>query len=131
MSQESITDTAIRQIYRVIEDYEVSNTNPFSVTAGEVFHVSEKYDFWNNNPDWIWIWCTDQHGRNGWVPKNLINLHADGTKGTARYSYAATELGVVVDNELVAEKEESGWVWCINKQGESGWVPLENVTLLS
>ena len=127
MSKENIISTEPRQTHRVNADYKVSNTNPFSVTTGEVFQVSEKSDFWNNNPHWIWIWCTDQHGRSGWVPKNLIDFHADGMKGIARYSYAATELAVVVGDELIAEKEESGWIWCKNKQGESGWVPLENV----
>ena len=127
MSQKSIVSTGQQQTYRVIADYKVSNTNPFSVTTGEVFQVSEKLDTWNNNPRWIWIWCTDQHERSGWVPIIVIDLIAVGTKGTAAYSYAATELTVVIGDELAAEKEESGWVWCVNKQSESGWVPLENL----
>ena len=128
MSQESIISTDKQQIYRVIADYKVSNTNPFSVTIGEFFQVSEKSDFWNNNPDWVWIWCTDQHGRSGWVPKNAIKFDTESTKGTAQYFYAATELTVVATDELVGEREESGWAWCLNKQGERGWVPLENLT---
>ena len=128
MSQESTVNNEWQQTYFVIADYKISNLNPFAVTIGEVFRVSEKTDSWNNNPLWIWIWCTDQHGRSGWVPKNAIDLRANGTQGSARYSYAATELTVVVGDELVTEQEESGWVWCVNKQGERGWVPLENLT---
>lgn len=131
MSQDSTISTGQQQRYRVTTGYKASNTDPFTVTIGEVFQVSEKFDTWNNNPQWIWIWCTDQHEKSGWVPKTAIHFNTDGKTGTTRYSYAATELTVVIGEELIATQEESGWVWCMNRRRESGWVPLENLALLA
>jgi hypothetical protein len=44
--------------------------------------------------------------------------------------YEATELSVSVDEKLVVTgEEESGWVWCTNQTGQSGWVLWDNVRL--
>jgi hypothetical protein len=109
--------------YRVIADYQTEYPDPISVSAGETFQVSEKTDFWNGNPDWVWVWCTDLRGKQGWVPKTLIHFNADGTTGTARVPYSARELTITTGEELVAEQEESGWLWSTNEQGQNGWVP--------
>ena len=113
---------------RVITDHQALYTDPISVKAGEPLTISEKVDYWNGNPDWIWVWCTDARGKSGWVPKGLIDVHADGTIGIARYDYTATELTVAVRDELVVGREESGWLWCTNSQAKSGWVPADHVT---
>ncbi len=113
--------------YRVIADYQAEFPDPISVSAGETFQVSEKVEFWNDNPDWVWIWCTDQRGKQGWVPKNVISFNSDGRTGTSLSAYSAREHTVAVGEELVAHQEESGWLWCTNGQGASGWVPLEYV----
>ena len=76
----------------------------------------------------MWIWCTDQRGKSGWVPKDGIDFHANSTIGIARYDYAATELTVAVGDELVVEREESGWLWCTDQRGKSGWIPAAHVT---
>lgn len=115
----------------VTKDYQSSNLNPIAVVAGEPFQVSEKKDFWDNNPDWIWVWCTDQRGKSAWVPKTIIHMDVDGKTGTTRTPYNATELTVVVGDELVVEQEESGWLWCVDQRGKYGWVPLAHVRWLT
>jgi len=117
--------------YRVIADYQAEFPDPISVSAGETFQVSEKVSLWNDNPDWIWTWCTNQRGKSGWVPKNVISHNSDSRTAIARSTYSARELTVAVGEELVAHQEESGWLWCTNQQGEWGWVPLEHVTSLA
>src|ERR1700737_1800209 len=104
------------RMYRVIVDYQASYPDPLSMRAGETLEISEKVDYWNGNPDWMWVWCTDQRGKSGWVPKGGIKFHANNTTGIARYEYAATELTVAVGDELVVEREESGWLWCTDHQ---------------
>lgn len=116
------------RMYQVIADYQALYPDPLSVMAGEPLHISERVEYWNENPDWMWIWCTDQRGKSGWVPKDAIDFHASGTTGTARYDYMAVELTVSVGEELVGEREESGWLWCTNQQGKSGWVPADHLT---
>lgn len=115
------------RICRVTADHQASYPDPISMEAGEIVDISDKVDDWNGNPNWVWIWCTDQRGKSGWVPKAWIDLNADGKTGTARYDYAATELTIAVGDELVVEGEGSGWLWCTNRQGKSGWVPADNV----
>jgi hypothetical protein len=116
---------------RVIADYQAENPDPITVAAGETFQISKNVFYWKDNPDWMWIWCTDQRGKSGWVPRTAIEFRSDDTTGNACYTYCATELTVVIGEELLVTQEESGWFWCINRQGKSGWVPLDHVTLLS
>jgi len=115
------------RICQVIADYQSSSSDPISVSFGEPLAISEKVDHWNGNPNWIWIWCTDQREKSGWVPKDCIEFNTNGTTGIARYSYTAIELIVVAGERLVVEREKSGWLWCTNKQGKSGWVPADHV----
>lgn len=122
-------DTFLRRC-RVTKDYQASNIDPFSVQAHELFDVSDKVDFWNGNPDWIWIWCTDQRGKSGWVSKKMIHMHSDNITASTSSAYSALELTVVTGDELGIVEEEGGWLWCINQQGNCGWVPLEHVMVL-
>ena len=112
---------------RVITDYQAFYPDPIAVSAGESFTVSEHVEIWRGNPQWTWIWCTDQRGKSGWVPKANMAFNANGTSGTARFDYAATELTGAVGDVLVIEREESGWLWCTNQEGKSGWIPLDHV----
>ena len=126
-STHSTTNEQPRKCW-VIADHQASYPDPISVKAGERLTISEKVDYWNGNPDWVWIWCTDARGKSGWVAKRLIDVHADGTTGIVRYDYTATELTVAIGDELIVEREESGWLWCTNFRGKSGWVPADHVT---
>ncbi len=122
------TTTGQARKCRVIIDYQALYPDPISMRAGEPLTISEKVDYWNGNPDWVWVWCTDARGKSGWVPKVLIDVHSEGRTGIARYDYTATELTVTVGDELVVEREESGWLWCTDSQGKNGWVPADHVT---
>lgn len=115
---------------RVIKDYQISSIDPFSVQANELFDVSEKIDFWNGNSDWIWIWCTDQRGKSGWVPKNRMHINSDNITAITSSIYSALELTVAAGDELKVTEEESGWLWCVDRRGNHGWVPLEHVIWL-
>ena len=58
--------------YRVIADHQALYPDPLSVEAGELLIISEKVDYWNDNLNWVWIWCTDARGKTGWVPADHI-----------------------------------------------------------
>jgi uncharacterized protein YgiM (DUF1202 family) len=112
---------------RVAKDYQAEFPDPIAVDAGEAFTVSQRTSAWENNPAWIWVWCTDQRGKSGWVPKNIIQMDADGQTGTTPAAYNARELTVTADQELTIEHEESGWFWCCDQQGRRGWIPLSHI----
>jgi hypothetical protein len=42
-------------------------------------------------------------------------------------AYDATELSVIISEELTILDEESGWFWCRHEDGRLGWVPKECV----
>ena len=44
-----------------------------------------------------------------------------------RSDYDATELSVRVGEELLIQREESGWLLCENRAGQRGWVPANVV----
>lgn len=111
---------------RVVKDYQAEFPDPIAVEAGEAFTVSERTSAWENNPAWIWVWCTNQRGESGWVPKNIIQMDTDGQTGTTHTAYNARELTVTAGQELNIEHEESGWFWCRDQQGKRGWVPISH-----
>ena len=111
----------------VIKDYQAEFLDPIVVEAGEPFTVSEQTSTWDNNPAWIWLWCTNQRGKSGWVPKNIIQPQSDDQTGITHTSYDARELSVTAGQELNIELEESGWFWCRNQQGKQGWVPISHI----
>ncbi len=121
------TDSAAERICRVTQDYRAEYTDPISVEAGEPFVVSKKTSAWNKNPEWIWVWCIDRRGKSGWVPKNIIQMAANGKTGTTHVAYNATEFTVSSGQELTVEQEESGWFWCRDQSGRRGWVPISHV----
>lgn len=116
---------------RVTKDYQAEFADPIAVEAGETFVVSERTSTWEDNPAWVWLWCTDQRGKSGWVPKNIIQMNADGQTGTTLAAYNARELTVTAGQELRIEQEESGWFWCCDQQGKYGWVPISHMTAVS
>lgn len=112
----------MNKVYWVRSDYQAQYPDPIHMQAGDEIEVSDKQDLWDKRPEWVWVWCTNRQGKSGWVPKGYFAQH--GTTGTALRDYAATELTVHAGEEVAVEQEESGWAWCTNSQGQSGWVPL-------
>jgi hypothetical protein len=97
------------------------------VEAGEAFAVSDNISAWENNPTWLWVWCTDPRGKSGYVPNTIIHRDADRQTGTTAVAYNARELTVTVGQELTIEDEESGWFWCCDQEGKRDWVPISHI----
>lgn len=113
----------IRTKYHVIKAYRSSNADPISLRKDDAIRVGREYD---GDPEWQdWIWCENQTGKGGWVPRNLIAIR--GSKGTAREDYCACELCVQRGETLNAIEVLNGWVRAQRSNGETGWVPLRNL----
>ncbi|HKV85892.1 MAG TPA: SH3 domain-containing protein, partial [Ktedonobacterales bacterium] len=87
--------------------------------------VSDRVDRWRENPEWLWIWCTDARGKSGWVPAGAIERR--GATGLGSRDYSAVELSVTAGEALTVEEELSGWLLCATDDGRRGWVPLDCV----
>lgn len=119
--------TDSERICRVAKDYQAEFADPIAVEAGEAFTVDERTDVWENNLAWIWVWCTNQREKSGWVPKKIIQMDPDSQTGTTQVAYNARELTVTAGQELIIKQEESGWFWCCDQQGKCGWVPISHM----
>ena len=117
------TEIDRRQICRVISEYQSAYPVPLVISAGEELTISEKESSWSG-----WVWCTNRDGKSRWVPEKYVERK--GNTCIALYNYEAIELSVSVGEELIMGKEESGWIWCTNQEGQSGWVPADNVEKL-
>jgi uncharacterized protein YgiM (DUF1202 family) len=107
----------------VIADYRSQYTEPCAFHEGEELAVGEKESEWPG-----WVWCTNRAGESRWVPEKYVER--TGNACVMIRDYEATELSVNVGEVLaITGEEESEWVWCTNQAGQSGWVPLDNVSV--
>jgi len=108
---------------RVISEYQSPYSDPLVIKAGEQLAIGEKESEWSG-----WVWCTNQNGKSRWVPEKYVQRQGD--TALALRGYEATELTVSVGEELTLGEQESGWIWCTNQEGQSGWVPADHVRKL-
>ncbi len=70
---------------------------------------------------------TNDAGVNGWVPRRFLS--GSGPERTALRPYDTSTLdparGEVL--EVVETDVESGWLWCRDPQGRTGWFPIRQL----
>jgi mannitol-1-/sugar-/sorbitol-6-/2-deoxyglucose-6-phosphatase len=95
--------------------------SPIRLEPGETFSVGQRDDEW---PAFVFV--TKSSGE-GWVPKRILEQTADDGRYTLRpgFSYDTTELDADPGDVLqVVETDlSSGWLWCENSSGITGWIP--------
>jgi hypothetical protein len=105
--------------------YQAAYADPITMRSGEPLLFEGKEDNWQG---WTWLWCTNQSGKSGWVPQNYVLQLESGY--LARCDYNAIELSVQTGEILEISQAESGWLWCTNQSGQSGWVPIMHLVIL-
>jgi hypothetical protein len=100
----------------VIKSYTRAYPDPLVVRAGDLLSVERRDTEWDG-----WLWCVRSDGNAGWVPEAYLDL--SGPSGRMRRDYDARELTVTEGERVMVEFEQSGWFWCANSSGESGWIP--------
>lgn len=110
--------------FRVIEPHHASYPHPFSAPKGERLRFERRQSEWDG-----WIWCTNSLGQSGWVPETWVTLEAESC--ILERDYNAAELSVGRGETIAVEFVESGWAWATKEDGESGWVPLDNLDPLA
>ena len=98
---------------------------PFRAEKGELVLGEERPTLWEG-----WLYCTNFAGIKGWVPRNYL-VKVVGKLGEYQFirSYNAIEITAFEGESVEFKESESGWAWVINKNGEEGWIPLENLNL--
>jgi len=103
--------------YIVIKSHNASYPDPIVFSKGEKIKKSNRESEWEG-----WVWCTAEDGRSGWVPERLLSDL--GENAISLRGFSARELSVEEGQKLQMMEVESGWGWCRNESGETGWVPL-------
>ena len=75
-----------------------------------------------------WLWCTDESGKCGWIPREWLTINGD--SATLVRDYSATELTVSEGEILIIVLEESGWVLCEHPTAGMGWLPSKTITII-
>jgi uncharacterized protein YgiM (DUF1202 family) len=130
MDQDSVPDmdqsaTPQSRRRRVVSPHQALVADILHLRAHEQVQISEKVSLWNERADQVWIWCSDQRGNSGWVPLSYLDIDQSRRHGELLRDYTSAELSVNSGELLSVETTESGWAWCTNALGRSGWVPLE------
>lgn len=107
----------------ILHPHTATYASPIKITIGEEVAVDHED---TDNPGWVW--CTDNRGKSGWVPKSILDFSFNGANARAFEDYDAIELTVRRGESVKILEEESGWFWCENAEGQHGWVPKECVT---
>lgn len=112
--------------YKVVKDYVSPYPEPLIFKKGEKVLPGKEY---TDNPNWQnWIWCEGQSNKKAWVPKQFLIQEKNQWK--LNQDYDAMELSVAAGEELIFHHEINGFVKAEKKDGESGWVPIENLEFL-
>jgi hypothetical protein len=101
----------------VTSGHEIPENAPIQLASGDEAEVGERSDEW---PAFVFV--TTASG-SGWVPERYLD---DGRPvATVLHPYDTQELPARDGERLtvLADDAESGWSWCRNAEGRTGWVP--------
>jgi Variant SH3 domain len=114
--------------YRVISAHEYTANDPLQVRVDEEVTLTGKEDYWADRPEWCWLWAVSKDGKEGWIPKNYVELlSSDTSHARVLHDYDASELTVTLSEIVSADDVVNGWRWATNQSGQSGWVPADNL----
>ena len=109
---------------RVIKPHQSEFPVPIELEKGDQIEGKVKKTTWEG-----WAWCQSSAGVKGWVPTEYLQVIQD-KEGwfLVVQNYNARELSAQKDEILELSDQEAGeWVWATTEDGQSGWIPLENI----
>lgn len=107
---------------KISKDYSPASSAPVILEAGDKVTITDKATSYAG-----WVWCVGPDGKEGWVPETYLDR--SGGEGVANQAYSGDELAVSAGDEVRALYDEAGWYWCLNGEGESGWVPGDHLEI--
>ena len=112
----------------VATTHEALGSSSFEIRPGQQVFVGAR----DADDDGAWpafVPITTGTGATGWVPER----HLDQGRPMANViaDYDTTELPAQAGErlELLTDDQESGWSWCRNADGNTGWIPNDNLNL--
>jgi len=109
---------------RVIKAYRSAYPDPLILKEGDKVRIEERPTEWSG-----WLWGIDGSGKGGWIPERYLVRDKD--TGILNRDYNAAELTVSEGDIFELLETESGWARCRNSSGKKGWLPVDNIEILS
>ncbi len=103
----------------VIKAYTRPYDRPIAAKAGEVVQIDPQRS--TQTDLFGWVWAKGPDGREGWTPEAWLS--GVGLRRTLQRDFDAIELSVGIGEQVTLSFSESGFVWCVNDQGQQGWLP--------
>lgn len=103
--------------HRANSDYTVVDRNPLQINVGDLVSLGPVDTAW---PGWVWVISAD--GRGSHVPEDHLKMIGEKSAEVTR-AFSARDLSVSRHEPIMALREVKGWLWCMNSQGEEGWLP--------
>lgn len=97
-------------------DYQETDTDPLRLAPGDEVAAGPADRAWPG-----WIWATDAHGNDGYLPEEILEPLGDG-RFRARESFDPTVLTIRRGDPLESLRQIHGWHWCRDARGNEGWV---------
>jgi hypothetical protein len=97
-------------------DYEDKDRNPISLQPGAEVTTGPADRTWPG-----WIWATDNDGRGGYVPEEILEPLGEGRFAVLQ-AFDPTVLTIKRGDHLESLRQIGGWHWCRNGAGTEGWV---------
>jgi hypothetical protein len=107
-----------------IKAHQRSYDAPITLVNGDRVSLGER-ELWNDQH--LWIWCTNNAGKSGWVPDAFLDIDGDDQHATANRDYDAIELTVSEGESVTLLEQTHGWVWVRGEHGAQGWVPVDHI----
>lgn len=111
------------QTVQITKSYQACYAHPIAINAGTEIYLTGRIDIWQGHK-WLWAQAPDE--RQGWVPDTLVDKIQVGHR-PAKFDYSAQELSCETNDILTRTHETHGWSWCVNSNGDAGWVPNQNL----
>ena len=102
---------------KVIHSHTPETTDYLACSAGEVVTFERRETIYPG-----WIWCTDEYGKQAWVPEAYVDI--SGEKCQFDRDYISNELKVDTGETVSILEVVSGWALVLNERDEKGWVPF-------
>jgi uncharacterized protein YgiM (DUF1202 family) len=97
---------------------------PFVMNPGDEVTVVDA-------PSGAWpafVLVTSGNGEKGWVPERYLERDGSAAKAARRYDTTTLDPGEGEVLTVVEEDLESGWLWCTDRSGRSGWFAIDHLT---
>jgi uncharacterized protein YgiM (DUF1202 family) len=96
---------------------------PLVMREGEAVTVED-----DTSAEWpAFVLVTDKRGGRGWVPERYLRREGKRAVATRRYDTTTLDPSEGEMLTVIEEDLESGWVWCRDAKGKTGWFAMDHL----